>query len=180
MGFVPFNDGGLKIYPPHRLVDAPAGFDADEFLAKLAEFFDVEKVMESLPKAVESAPGACVMGVAIAGKGDYLLSLKDIDRTLLLGDDRAPAWRDLDVAVLHRGILERILGLDEVAVHEYEKNVDAAMDAAHSGAKALSFILRATRAGQIRACADANERMPQKATYFFPKLPTGAAVYAHE
>lgn len=180
MGFVAFNDAGLKIYPPHRLVDASASFDAEAFLSRLGEFFDVAQVDDRLPDAVESAPGECVMGVAIANKGDYLLTLKDIDRTTLLGDDRAPAWRALDVAVLHRGILERILGLDEVAVHAYEKNVDAAMDAAHSGRKALAFILKSTPAEQIRACADAGERMPQKATYFFPKLPTGAVIYSHE
>ncbi len=177
MGFVAFDDPGLKIYPPHRLTPKPEGFDEGKFVDALAPFFDVQPVQNDLPGTVESAPGACVMGVAIHGGGDYLLTLKDIDRTELLGDDRGPAWRDLDVAVLHRGILERTLGFPEGAVFTYEKSLDRAMAAARAGDVGLSFILRATRADQICACAEAGERMPQKSTYFFPKLPSGGVVH---
>ncbi len=181
MGFVAFEDDGLSIYPPHRLVDAPDEFNADEFVQSLQTWFDVTPVADGLPERVAQANGQrCSMGVAIHGKGDYLLALKDIDRTALLGDDRAAAWRDLDVAVLHRGILERIIGLSESAVHRYEKNVDQAMACVRSGDCDLAFILQATRAEQIRACADAGEPMPQKSTYFFPKLPTGGVFYAFD
>ncbi len=177
MGFVPLNDRGLKIFPPHRLLDFPEGFDADQFLEALTEWFEVQPVEGELNVAVEDAPGECVMGVAIHGKGDYLLTLRDMDRTKFLGDDRGPAWRDLDVAVLHRGVIERILGVPEGAQFVYEKDVQEALRAAHAGDKGLAFILRATRADQIRACAEASEPMPQKATYFFPKLPSGAVIH---
>lgn len=177
VGFVAFDDPGLKIYPPHRLAPKPDDFDEQAFIDALVPYFDVAPVAEDLPAAVANAPGECVIGVAIHDGSDYLLTLKDIDRTALLGDDRGPAWRDLDVAVLHRGILEKTLGFPEGAVFNYEKNLDAAMAAARSGETGLSFILRATRADQICACAEAGERMPQKSTYFFPKLPSGGVFH---
>jgi uncharacterized protein (DUF1015 family) len=93
-----------------------------------------------------------------------------------LGEDRGPSWRDLDVALLHRGIIERLLGIAEGTVFEYEKSVSGAMKAAREGGK-LAFILQPTRADQICACADAKEPMPQKSTYFFPKLPSGAVIH---
>ncbi len=181
MGFVAFEDSGLSIYPPHRLVKAPEGFNPDTFVQSLQTWFDVTPVTTNLPERVAKANGQrCTIGISIHGQGEYLLTLKDIDRTALLGEDRAPAWRDLDVAVLHRGILERILGLPESALHQYEKNVAQAMASVHSGACDIAFILQPTRADQIRACADAGEPMPQKSTYFFPKLPTGGVFHVFD
>jgi uncharacterized protein (DUF1015 family) len=199
MGFVALEDPGLKIYPPHRLLPMPADFDAARFLKALEPWFLVEPVPGDLPGCVEqaaknagkprmSAWGApepvdepfehpCVMGLAIHGHGDYLLTLRDIDRADLLGEDRGPAWRDLDVAVLHRGIIERILGVPEGAQFVYEKNVVRAMDAVRCGDAGIGFILRPTRPDQICACAEASEPMPQKSTYFFPKLPSGGVIH---
>ncbi|MBL7644849.1 MAG: DUF1015 domain-containing protein [Candidatus Hydrogenedentes bacterium] len=175
MGFVSFSDPGLKIYPPHRVVTPPPLFDADAFLSALGEWFDVTAVAEDMPAAVKASGALGTMGLAIPGKGDYVLSFKG-DRVAFLGDDRGPSWRDLDVALLHRGIIERLLGIPEGTVFEYEKSVAGAMKGAREGGK-LAFILQPTRSEQICACADAKEPMPQKSTYFFPKLPSGAAIH---
>jgi uncharacterized protein (DUF1015 family) len=175
MGFVSFDDPGLFIYPPHRVVTMPENFDAADFFGKLGQWFDVQPVKGSLVDAVTAGSG-CTMGVYIAGGGQHLLTLKDIDRVDMLGDDRGPAWRDLDVAILHRGILERILGFEEGAEHAYAKSVDIAYDMVDSGERGLAFILNGTRQDQIRACAEADEPMPQKSTYFFPKLPSGGVI----
>lgn len=180
MGFVAFDDPGLKIYPPHRLVATPEGFDAATFLRDLETWFEVSPVDSDLPTRVERGQGATVMGVRIHGAGEFLLTLKEDRRVDLLGNDRDPAWRDLDVAVLHRGILERVLGFPEGSKFGYEKNLDAALEAVDTGSCGLAFILRATRADQIRACAEAGEPMPQKSTYFFPKLPSGGVIYRHK
>lgn len=176
MGLIAFEDPGLRIYPAHRVVPIPEGFCAERFLQALTRWFVVEPVLEDLPGRVKTATAPCVLGVAIPERGDYLLTLRDVDRVELLGSDRGPAWRDLDVAVLHGGILERILGLEEGVQLVYEKNVNRALAAAHRGGADLAFLLRATRGEQIRACAEAGEPMPQKSTYFFPKLPSGGVI----
>lgn len=177
MGFVAFEDPGLRIYPPHRVVAETPEFNAENLIAELENWFDMIKVPGDLAKRVDDAVDGCVIGLAIQGKGDYLLRLREAGRDALLGEDHGPAWRDLDVAVLHRGILERLLGMPESAEYRYEKQARAALDAVHAGDAAMCFLLRPTRAEQIRACAEAGEAMPQKSTYFFPKIPSGAVIH---
>ena len=178
MGLVPLDDPGLKIYPTHRLLPFPPGFDAKDFLRSLKEYFEVNKEEDSLEVTVRRNHARCALGVVIHGHGDYILTLKEtVDRLEFLGADHGPAWRDLDVAVLHRGILEQVLGLPEGTVFGYEHDARRAIDAAHAGETGIAFILRSTRADQICACADTSEPMPQKSTYFFPKLPSGGVIY---
>lgn len=178
MGFVALEDAGLEIYPTHRLVPRPEGFNEADFLAALAPYFDIAPAGGDLARALENAPeAACAIGLAIAHGGEHLLTLKStVDRAEFLGTDRATAWRDLDVAVLHRGILEKVLHLPEGSEFTYEKQAAKAVSAARGGSCGLAFLLRATRKDQICACADAGEPMPQKSTYFFPKLPSGTAI----
>ena len=118
------------------------------------------------------------MGVVIHGVGQCLVRLKDsVDRAEMLGTDRGPAWRALDIAVLHRGILENILGLPEGVKLSYERDAQKAVADVLAGTKGMAFIVNATRPEQVRACAEAAEPMPQKATYFFPKLPSGMVIH---
>ena len=177
MAFVAFEDPGLKIYPPHRVIPDVPGLDVDAFLASLAEWFDIVPAGENVRESLEKDDAACAFGLCLPGRDALLLRLKDIDRINLLGDEHGPAWRDLDVAVLHKGILEGLLGLDPAAVHRYEKDFATAVKEARSGRASMTFLMRPARAEQIRACAEAGERMPQKATYFFPKIASGLVMH---
>jgi uncharacterized protein (DUF1015 family) len=67
--------------------------------------------------------------------------------------------------------------MPEGAEYGYEKSLATALDAVESGAALMAFVLKPTRTEQIRACAEATEPMPEKSTYFFPKLPTGGVLY---
>lgn len=175
-GFVALQDPGLIVYPAHRVLDAPKDFVAADFLHKLGDWFDVLEPQGDLLAAVQQQD-RCAFGASIAGHGEFLLVLKDgVDRTAWLGEDHGPAWRDLDVAVLHRGILEQALGLAEGAEFSYIVQGDEALDAVRTGGRDLAFLMRNLHARQICDCADAREFMPQKATYFFPKLPSGAVI----
>lgn len=175
MGFVALDDPGLFVYPAHRVVDIPEGFDKAEFLKSLEPWFEVAPVQDDLPGRVRREAD-CAIGVQIEGDA-YLLRLREIDRTHLLGTEHGPAWRDLDVSVLHGGILERVLGLGVNAEFIYEKDVETAMNLAKAGSGRMVFVLRNMYPAQVRACAEAREFMPQKATYFYPKLPSGAAIH---
>jgi len=176
MGFVAFCDPGLTIYPPHRLAPLPEGFTVEKFLADLERWFEVHAVDEDLLGQVKAQPG-CAIGVAIAGIGRYLLVLRDVDRAEMLGDDHGAAWRDLDVTVLHRGIVERILGLPEDTQFVYEPDADKALEAVKRDEFGLGFLLKAIQSEEVCACAEAGDAMPQKATYFYPKLPSGAVIH---
>jgi len=176
MGFVPLSDPGLLVYPTHRLMKTPEGFSPDAFLKSLAPYFECQPLEGDVEQAL-AAETTCAFGLMLPGGTRYLVRLRDIDRAEFLGDDHGPAWRDLDVAILHRGIVERIMGLGDYGEFRYERNAADVADAVESGAYGLGFILRATTPAQIRACAEANESMPHKSTYFFPKLPTGAVIH---
>lgn len=178
MGFVAMHDPGLFVYPAHRVVDLPDGFNELNFMQALGPWFDVLPVTDHLAEHVRDEE-ECAIGLVLRGGKRFVLRLKDVDRAELLGDAHGPAWRDLDVSVLHGGILERILGFASDALHIYEKDPEVAVQMVESGKKGAAFILRNMQPQQVCACAEAHESMPQKATYFFPKLPSGAAIYVH-
>jgi len=84
----------------------------------------------------------------------------------------------LDVAVLHSLILEDLLGIDRAAQERqtnlrYVKDLAGAFDEARGPGVQAVFLLNPTEVSQLRAVADAGEIMPQKSTYFFPKLASG-------
>jgi uncharacterized protein (DUF1015 family) len=88
------------------------------------------------------------------------------------------AWKRLDVNVLQFGILEHVFGIDAGALAAggavtYTQDAREAAEAVETGRARVAFLLNATPVDQVLAVADAGGRMPQKSTYFYPKLPTG-------
>jgi uncharacterized protein (DUF1015 family) len=90
--------------------------------------------------------------------------------------DKSDAWRGLDTAVLHQLVLKQLLGLGQAAASPHERvgyTKDVAEVLAHTGAGRIGFVLRPSRMEQVQEVAQAGERMPQKSTYFSPKLLSG-------
>jgi uncharacterized protein (DUF1015 family) len=80
------------------------------------------------------------------------------------------------VTILHELLLREALGLghDQAERHvDYAKSVPDALAALGGGEYELGAFLNATRVDQVRAIADHGEVMPQKSTYFYPKLLSG-------
>jgi len=172
MGFVAGDDPGFMICPAHRLLTPPDGFEMKVFLDALSKWFDVEVVNDDVAGRVESSSG-CAIGVVPTSGDSYLLTLKGVDRTEMLGTDHGEAWRALDVSVLHRAILEKTMGLDENAMLIYEHDAKKALKRVANGEAGMVFLLKGVTPNQLFACADSGEFMPQKSTYIFPKLPSG-------
>ena len=78
-------------------------------------------------------------------------------------------WRDLPVAQADELIVKP--ARDAGAEVSYTHDLDDALAAAKHGA--VSVLLRAVTAETIKRVADEWERLPQKTTYFYPKVPTG-------
>ncbi|HPX86846.1 MAG TPA: DUF1015 domain-containing protein [Candidatus Hydrogenedentes bacterium] len=177
-GFVAFEDPGLCIFPTHRYLPADFTFGDDELLEKLKTWFDCDRLAdEDAPeKALALNPGACRFVLYAGKKKAWLLTLKEDKREALVGTDRHAAWRDLDVAVLHRGIFSHILHLPDSVPYGYGQHAEAVIKEVDEGKASVAFLLRATLSRQVRACAEAFEPMPQKTTFYFPKLPSGAVL----
>jgi uncharacterized protein (DUF1015 family) len=88
------------------------------------------------------------------------------------------ASQQLDVSVLHSLILEKTMGIDKENMANqinltYTKFFEEAIMKVDKGEFQCSFILNPTRVTEIRDVAAAGEKMPQKSTYFYPKMITG-------
>jgi uncharacterized protein (DUF1015 family) len=95
----------------------------------------------------------------------------------LVAEGRARAYAELDVAVLHRLLVEDILGIPQATQTDdsiqYTRDASLALSTVRSGEAAAALFLNPPRVEQVQAIALAGERMPQKSTYFFPKVLSG-------
>ena len=99
--------------------------------------------------------------------------------------NRSGPWKSLDVSVLHKLILEKLLGIDEKQLAtggniEYVKDTDNAIDESitkvDKGQKQLAFFMNPVKMQHLKMVTDAGEKMPQKSTYFYPKIYTGLTI----
>lgn len=84
--------------------------------------------------------------------------------------------RPLDVPVLHQLVLEDILGVEPQANLEFTHEAEEAMAAVRSGRAEMAFLLNPPTLDQVVSLAKAGLKMPQKSTYFWPKLVTGLVI----
>jgi len=169
MTFVNMHSPGLKILATHRLVSGVAGFDAGEFIRQVAAGFEVAQIpgAEALQRAWTDSPGRTIVGAAM-GSRLYQIEARD-------------SAGQLDVRVLHERLL-RLLGIGEEAVREeknlrYVRGLDAALEAARSGAAQVAFLLKPVSVEEVARISFGGGVMPQKSTDFYPKLLSGLTIY---
>ena len=182
MYLVDMQHPGLVVFPTHRMVRNLESFDKDEVLKGCEEYFDIKKftsvgnINSELSKQYKQ--GKKAFGF-YCGKGEwYLLVLKDIEVMADVLPDLSEASQQLDVSVLHSLILEKTMGIDKENMANqinltYTKFFEEAIMKVDKGEFQCSFILNPTRVTEIRDVAAAGEKMPQKSTYFYPKMITG-------
>lgn len=185
MMLVSMSNSGLFVFPTHRLVRDIDGFDENMLLGMLMQDFAAAKIhftegdyasiiTERLANTVDEKLFALYTG----GNYYYLLKLKDLKTADEATEDMSEAYKRLDVTILHKLMLERYLGIDEENMKsqknlEYVREAKDAIEAVRSGKYQCAFLINATKISEIRDIALANEKMPQKSTYFWPKLVTG-------
>lgn len=173
------DDVGLLILPIHRLVDA--GPHLEDVLRALEPIFEIQ-TRSSLPDLQHDMEkrGAGSFGLVAAGSRDlFLLTLADPDAAeLYLPDERSLAWRRLDPAIATHVILRHALNLADAQVEDirtvwYEEDAEEAEVAVRRKLARYAVLLNPVPAKRVLAVADGGERMPQKSTFFYPKVPTG-------
>jgi len=185
-------DEGLSILPTHRLIMMP-DFDINNFIEKLRKYFILEEKTINISKSDYSTIGKSVMKeIKTKDEHKFVLYLKDKLYVLTLksekvmdelAGDRSKTWRTLDVSILHKIILEKILGINEKNIEDHVKYTRVDSDAirlVEENKFDFSFLMNATKINELKAVADANEHMPQKSTYFLPKMLSGLVVYKME
>jgi uncharacterized protein (DUF1015 family) len=179
------DDPGLTIFAAHRLlkgIDVPP---LDEVRKRLAGNFTI---VADVPDALDDPPAT--MG-RLAGPGTsplFGVALPDERRTLivrlrdtapverLIAGGLAPAVASLPVTVLHHVLLREVFDVQPGASEgliDYYPRPDDAFASLRAGNHQLGVFLSASTVDDVSRVAAAGEFMPQKATYFFPKLLTG-------
>lgn len=185
-------DDGLVVLPTHRLVKNLENFNFDRFLDRIKTYFHVvphpisdanietaERLLQEMGVLREENHSFGLYG----GKDRlYLLSLKRGNIPAGLVDpEKSPAWQGLDVTVLHSLILEHILGIgaQERASEgflSYTRDNLYAIEAVDKGEFLFSLIMNPPKVEEVTAVAGAGEKMPQKSTFFYPKVISGLVI----
>lgn len=182
------SDEGLIILPIHRALHHLPMVDLKGLLGKLESFFKVTKLASQSTSELTK-----MLAQNASDSHAFVLVTKNPADTYLLTIKRR-AWREspvalkvpralmeLDVSVLHRLIFEEILRLSPEAQARQEniiywKDTAKAVAETQKGACELTFLLNPTRIEEMERVAMAGEKMPQKSTFFYPKVLSGLVV----
>jgi uncharacterized protein (DUF1015 family) len=182
-------DPGLLVLPTHRMVKGLPGFRPEALRAAAAATFEVTTGPEATPEAIEArlrrgaaaSAGRVVFALRVPGEAETTwLTLKPTADLSALGP---PALQGLDVTVLHGLLLGPLLAIDAAAMErqtylEYTHDTGEALARASSGEVDAAFFMNATKIGQVLDACEAGFVLPQKSTYFHPKLATGLVMYS--
>jgi len=197
MTFVNTRSEGLTILPTHRVAAhlhdfswpsvrryLEPWFTADTFsFRNEAEQKDArDKFLRRLTETRAHRSIGVYPAVPGAKRALYVLTLRDGADLAQLLPNVSPLQRELDVVLLHEGILEPALGITPQAVTSeknltYEREASAALEAVDSGAAQIAFLLNACDVEQVMRIATGGEVLPQKSTDFYPKLLSGITMY---
>lgn len=180
MTLAAMDDPELLVLPTHRMVSG-AALDFDAVIDALDQYFAIEafESPEDVMAAMEIAEGIAI-GMLAQDQGAYLLTPWMPDE---IGDQIAGKhsheWKMLDVSVLHGIVMDKVLGLGsgDSPLITYTRDAKEAFQSVKGGA-AYAFLLKSTPTDAVRTIALGGETMPQKSTFFYPKLLTGLLIRA--
>jgi uncharacterized protein (DUF1015 family) len=181
---VGMQDDGLIILPTHRLIGGLSEFNLAAFREAIAPNFDVtetplgpQHVDEFINNVLPSQPAHTLGLYDGRTKKLYQLRCKNVDVVKDLEPERSEAWCRLDVAILQRYLLEEVIQPNFAGGKELTKGYTAdpheVAPKVDGSQYQIALLLRPTPLGALEQLAVHNEVMPQKSTFFFPKLATG-------
>jgi uncharacterized protein (DUF1015 family) len=198
LAFANVHQEGLIVLATHRVVYNLDHFDMEQLLSDLEERFDVvefgfdstktkmqarREMLERLRTEHDNDKNA--FGIYGSDDAFYVATLKDARAMDTVASDKSPGWRTLDVSILHKLILEELLGIDEAKQTQgenlqYVKDTPTAVDDSiariDAGQVQVAFFMNPVKIQQLKMVTDADERMPQKSTYFYPKVYSGLTI----
>ena len=194
MALVNLYDPGLVVLPTHRVLRRIAPEPLEQLMVRLKADFLVEewapgvpagapaellKTLERRGRPDSGAGHAHVFAMYTPERRFFILELKqgqEMSPDALPG--RSKAWRELDVSVLQSLVFNRLLGVSDELIAKgehlaYVREAAAAVAMVDSGEYQLAFLLNPTLKEEIIKVAGGGEKMPQKSTFFYPKLSSG-------
>ncbi|MGH7906736.1 MAG: DUF1015 domain-containing protein [Candidatus Binataceae bacterium] len=179
MTLVSCDDPGLVILPTHRVVKRLDPGASASFARLAGENFTIEEFTDSGAFCAHLKQAHNALGVALKGDSRlFILRLKNASLMDKLMPTAPPVVRRLEVSVLHAAIFDRIFGIKPESVRaggniEYTVDTQAALRAVAAGSVDGAFLMNAPSIRDVQLVSKAGATMPEKSTYFFPKLATG-------
>ncbi len=191
MVLVGMSDPGLAIGPTHRVLGSMADYSLEAFLDAIGEHFEIvpfEPGPSEIERAIENAPDQShALGLIDFASGKtFIASLRTPDPLAAAFPEKPQAWRTLDVSLIQHIVVDQIakpkLNRGEPVTWAFPHSVEEALEigsGAETGAGGgagfaqIAVIVRPTPLDAVRDISKANELMPQKSTFFYPKLATG-------
>lgn len=184
------SDPGLVVWPTHRALHSVEGFNFTGWISKLESYFDVKKLqdtdtassLDTLAQHKDTNAFVALAQLPDKGRVAYLLTLRNEDAQAELDKlDVVDAARNLDVTVLHDFVLAQLTGVSLEAQAQksnlhyprFENEVDAELEDPTTN---VVFLMNATPIEDIRKVCTTGGFMPQKSTYFYPKVLSGLVV----
>ena len=173
-------DENLVIYPTHRIIEKK--FSKDEILASVKKYYDILEMTdkeEFLDKIEEENKNQITTGLILRDDEKYyVLKLKNgVKETI----ETPSELQKLDLTVLHEIILKKELGFSQEELMaqngvKYEKKENVSFESVKEGSASACFIMAYPKMKDIIDISSAGLRMPQKSTYFYPKLLSGIVI----
>lgn len=175
MTLVNMDDPELLVLPTHRLARSVGTFDAPAFWAALERHFEITDPVGSPSAGVGETARTTFLVRTADGTTKVATLHEGVDAADAIPGDHSDHWKRLDVTVLQELVLKPLFGIDadDPATLDrlsFAKDASEALKVTDADA---AFLVAPTRMDQLRAVALSGETMPQKSTYFYPKLLSG-------
>jgi uncharacterized protein (DUF1015 family) len=164
---------GLVVLPYNRAVRSKTS--GDEIRERLLERFDAEPLAEPDGSVLEAQASDHPLLFLFAQ--DAILARVSDEEVVEVAGDRHPAWRSLDVVALHELVLPALSEGEELELR-FSRDPEEIRSLVRAREWDFGVLLKALRASQIVDVASSGERMPQKASYFWPKAVTGLVFHS--
>ena len=197
MVLVGMSDPGLVIWPTHRVLGGMRDYSLDALVAACDGHLRLEPFTGGLPaleRTLETRTDLGPMRLAlhdVASGRSMLASPAQPDPLAARFPDKPRAWRELVVAFIQYVLVERIaqpkLNRNEPVTWAFPHTIEeverigAGSETGAGGGKGfaqLAVIVRPTPLEAVRDVSRAGQVMPQKSTFFYPKLATGLFMHS--
>ncbi len=203
MNLVSMQDPGMAILPTHRLFRGIAPIASATLIEKL-DSFDCEiagkgaslaaEVWETI--AVEESQST--LGFYCRQDDTWILARLNVGGEQLMREvapDQSGPWRSLGVSILHRLVVERLLGYETLPTPKYVHSISEVVDGLTAGDAAgrdatgqegsgssfeFASLVMPASVEHVKSISELGERMPAKSTYFYPKLLSGLVINSLE
>lgn len=189
--FTNLDDDNLIVFPTHRIITK--WIEPYVLLEKVKKYFDVQEIQfngktkadakkEFLQKIEDESKKQVSMGLYMKNVNKfYVLSLRENVDSILDEYSVPDVLKTLDLTILHKVLVTKEFGYTEEEQMaqdgiKYIKQEAEAFDLIDSGQAEASFIMAYPKINDIKEISQAGFRMPQKSTYFYPKLLSGLVI----